>query len=256
MDNPTNDNYILGLWHLSLQGTEGENERGSELVTAPGVQNANMVDSKTLFHGEKLYLSQVWRDGSTCDLNGLPRTVEVQYFCSPDGSHNIASISEVLTCNYVLVVHVPSLCNVAAFRDIQTEDVNIIKCRLIVPDDPVERDTYLANAHASKKSHYHPAEIDPEFVFATPDQELEQMELHADSTTGKDTLEQQSSDTVNDQLLPLELDAEHLRDILKSMVEESRSGTHTASSATLSMTALSDAPDTKDTPAPSYHDDL
>ena len=52
----------------------------------------------------------VMKDGTLCDLNGLPRTTRVQYVCYPNGNHDIYSLKESSTCEYEVVVLSSLLC--------------------------------------------------------------------------------------------------------------------------------------------------
>lgn len=60
---------------------------------------------------EQRYLSQIWLDGTLCDINDEPRSVEVQYHCNPalSGSR-ISLVKETTTCNYVMIVETPLTC--------------------------------------------------------------------------------------------------------------------------------------------------
>ena len=52
----------------------------------------------------------VMKDGTLCDLNGMPRTTRVQYVCYPNGNHDIYSLKESSTCEYEVVVLSSLLC--------------------------------------------------------------------------------------------------------------------------------------------------
>jgi hypothetical protein len=75
-------------------------------------------------------LIQIWEGGSTCDLNGMSRNTKVEYICSPE--ERIASIREVSTCSYSLILHTPRLCS--EFSGARTAEVPKIRCT--TSDDP------------------------------------------------------------------------------------------------------------------------
>ncbi|WAQ83356.1 hypothetical protein PtA15_3A726 [Puccinia triticina] len=66
---------------------------------------------------QKRYLVQRWDGGTTCDMTGKPRSVEVQFHCSTLGSDHIALLRETSICEYLLVIHTPRLCSEPLFRD-------------------------------------------------------------------------------------------------------------------------------------------
>lgn len=89
---------------------------------------------------EQRYLSQVWSDGTRCDINNEHRSVEVQYHCEPGlASSRIALIKETTTCNYILIVETPLTCKEEQLRvgkDKGTESARMgeWRCRRVVED--------------------------------------------------------------------------------------------------------------------------
>lgn len=88
--------------------------------------------------GESRYLVQKMEGGTTCDLTGKPRRVEVQYHCNPHVDDRIGYIKEVTTCAYLMVVYTNRLCNDVAFMPMKENKANPITCRAIVPADELE----------------------------------------------------------------------------------------------------------------------
>ncbi|SPO30730.1 uncharacterized protein UTRI_05347 [Ustilago trichophora] len=82
------------------------------------------------------YLTQRWTNGTMCDMNHQPRTVEVQYRCSNRKPHEdrIVMIKETTICNYVLVIETPRLCADAAFGSEKEEAPLPIQCHRVVDD--------------------------------------------------------------------------------------------------------------------------
>ncbi|KAH3685450.1 hypothetical protein WICPIJ_003565 [Wickerhamomyces pijperi] len=79
------------------------------------------------------YLSKTFDNGTICDLTGLPRTVEVQYSCNPtEGNANLFSSKEYSTCNYIVKISVPELCQEKVFRSRRDPFVSEIKCQKVL----------------------------------------------------------------------------------------------------------------------------
>ncbi|CAG8804201.1 5077_t:CDS:2, partial [Racocetra persica] len=87
----------------------------------------------------KKYLVQRWGGGSTCDLTGKPRQVEIQFHCNPQSGDSIAVVKEMYTCNYLVIIHTPRLCNDSAFLSKTSSKVNHIECYQIVSDEKYKR---------------------------------------------------------------------------------------------------------------------
>nr|CAG8510713.1 4763_t:CDS:2 [Entrophospora candida] len=87
--------------------------------------------------GGKKFLVQRWSDGTTCDLTGNPRRVEIQFHCNPQ--NYISVVTEMYTCNYLVVIHTSYLCAHPAFHDTSFSKINPIECRPVVPDAYYQR---------------------------------------------------------------------------------------------------------------------
>ncbi|XP_032801766.2 protein OS-9 isoform X3 [Petromyzon marinus] len=62
-------------------------------------------------HRLKRYHSQLYRNGTQCDLNGRHREAEVRFVCEEGGSGDYLSrVDEPQSCMYVLTVHTVRLC--------------------------------------------------------------------------------------------------------------------------------------------------
>jgi len=73
------------------------------------------------------YFSHFFDEGTPCDLTGIPRTTEVRYFCANMESTIISGISEHSTCNYVLMVASPLLCQHSSYQT-NRELIEKIQC--------------------------------------------------------------------------------------------------------------------------------
>ncbi|CAG8650631.1 1175_t:CDS:2, partial [Dentiscutata erythropus] len=106
----------------------------------------------------KKYLVQRWGGGSTCDLTGKPRQVEIQFHCNPQPGDSIAVVKEMYTCHYLMIIHTPRLCQDAAFLSKSSFKVNQIECHRIVSDEKYER-----NLAKEPKSLDSPQEMEPRY---------------------------------------------------------------------------------------------
>ncbi|TWU75721.1 Protein OS-9 [Metarhizium rileyi] len=87
--------------------------------------------------GDQRYLVQRLEGGTTCDLTGKDRRVEVQYQCVPGiKGDKIGWIKEVVTCSYVMMINTPRLCSDVAFQPPVEKSANYISCKLITESDP------------------------------------------------------------------------------------------------------------------------
>lgn len=84
--------------------------------------------------GETRYLVQRLGGGTTCDLTGRERRIEIQFHCQPQSADRIGWIKEVSTCSYLMVIYTPRLCHDAAFLPPHESKANPITCREIVAD--------------------------------------------------------------------------------------------------------------------------
>lgn len=69
------------------------------------------------------FFELVMTDGTTCDLNGLPRTTRVHYVCYPTGKHEIYSLKEASTCEYEVVVLSSLLCSHPDYRPEESNEL-------------------------------------------------------------------------------------------------------------------------------------
>lgn len=134
VEDPTTPSYILG----QFTPPEPDNQRPPAPQNAlaeplPRPPGSTSLQAK----GSKRYLVQSLAGGSTCDLTGRARRVEIQFHCHPQSADRISWIKEVTTCTYVMVIYTPRLCNDVAFLPPRESDANNIACREVVPADGV-----------------------------------------------------------------------------------------------------------------------
>ncbi|KAH6640005.1 glucosidase II beta subunit-like protein-domain-containing protein [Truncatella angustata] len=104
------------------------NEAANKATTSPPTTELQVK-------GDQRYLVQRMDDGTVCDLTNRPRTIEIQYHCSPGSTQDrIGWIKEVTTCSYLMLVNTPRLCSDVAFQPPSPSRANVISCRTIVPE--------------------------------------------------------------------------------------------------------------------------
>ncbi|KAH8701060.1 glucosidase II beta subunit-like protein-domain-containing protein [Talaromyces proteolyticus] len=138
MEDPATHSFVLGRFHQDEDEEDGETDQTKQ----PKTEVAELQTK-----GESRYLVQRLGGGTTCDLTGAERKIEVQFHCHPQTTDRIGWIKELTTCSYLMVIHTPRLCHDVAFQLPQPEDVHAIECREIL--DPEE----IADFEAMKAHH-------------------------------------------------------------------------------------------------------
>jgi protein OS-9 len=124
-EDPSTPSYVLGRF-----GDKKADQRGS------GAKTSTTTELQT--KGETRYLVQKLGGGTTCDLTGKDRRVEVQFHCHPQSTDRIGWIKEVATCTYLMIVYTPRLCNDVAFLPPRQNKAHTIACREILKPDQVD----------------------------------------------------------------------------------------------------------------------
>ncbi|CAJ0932075.1 unnamed protein product [Ranitomeya imitator] len=90
-------------------------------------------------HRLKRYHSQMYVNGSKCDLNGQLRETEVRFLCEDGSGDYIARVDEPQSCTYVLTIHTTRICNHPFLRPPSTGSPQPIKCHpALSPEQYVE----------------------------------------------------------------------------------------------------------------------
>ncbi|KAM5181991.1 protein OS-9 isoform 1-T1 [Mantella aurantiaca] len=90
-------------------------------------------------HRLKRYHSQMYVNGSRCDLNGKSRETEVRFICEEGSGDYIARVDEPQSCTYVLTVHTTRTCNHPDLRPPSTGTPQSIRCQpALSPEQYVE----------------------------------------------------------------------------------------------------------------------
>ena len=142
---PTTKLFVLGKAHAAQQTREDEWGNAIEVRNNVPKDGSQQQQPKTELQvkGDTRYLVQRMEGGTTCDLTGKPRRIEVQFHCNPHGTDRIGYIKEMTTCSYQMVVYTPRLCSDVAFMPVKAAKANEIVCRAIVPEDDMEDRTEL-----------------------------------------------------------------------------------------------------------------
>ncbi|KAJ3162934.1 Protein OS-9 [Geranomyces variabilis] len=135
------------------------------------------------------YVSQKWEGGTACEVNGVvngERSVEIQYFCNPQATHDIISqIRETATCKYLVTVHTSRLCNDPFFipHSLHGEvDVRSIHCHpiLLASTSPPSSSSSSSSSRPAVQSGVDiNEELEQKMVTAARDHNLENVALSA-----------------------------------------------------------------------------
>ncbi|KAF3020669.1 hypothetical protein G7054_g5065 [Neopestalotiopsis clavispora] len=137
---PNSQEYVLGRVQdpSSTTNRRGRNTKTTTPVAAnkdAAKPTASPPNTELQVKGDQRYLVQRMEDGTLCDLTNRPRTIEIQYHCSPGSTQDrIGWIKEITTCSYLMLVNTPRLCSDVAFRPPPPSRANTISCRTIVPE--------------------------------------------------------------------------------------------------------------------------
>ena len=118
-EDPNTPSYVLGKFE----------RRKKEVL------NTDLAELQT--KAETSYLVQKLEGGTTCDLTGAARKIEVQFHCNPQLTDRIGWIKETATCAYIMVVYTPRLCNDVAFLPPKETRAHPITCQEILTDDEI-----------------------------------------------------------------------------------------------------------------------
>lgn len=148
VEDPTTPSYVLGRFgdrrvnaHRSgMGGAIGGGSGGAaEKEAGLGMEDRSGETTQVQAKGtsSSRFLSQKLSGGTTCDLTGAPRRVEIQFHCHPQSTDRIGWIREVSTCSYLMMVYTPRLCNDVAFSPPREDKAEQIVCREVVGEDEV-----------------------------------------------------------------------------------------------------------------------
>ena len=142
--------YVLGKYQGErTYRTQSERQQ----IRGPTDDTAMSLDiSQLQTKGDMRYLVQKLSGGTTCDLTGKDRKIEVQFHCHPQSTDRIGWIKEVATCSYLMVIYTPRLCNDVAFLPQKETKAHQIICQEIVPQDDIDDWLIKKSAEADRKA--------------------------------------------------------------------------------------------------------
>jgi protein OS-9 len=146
---PSAKEFILGKVKAKKSK---QDEWGNQIDVRKGKEVHEPPKTELQVKGDTKYLVQKMEGGTTCDLTGKPRRIEVQFHCNPHVTDRIGYIKEVTTCSYLMVVYTPRLCNDIAFMPQKEEKAHPITCRGIVPEDEKSYHAELKTLEAELES--------------------------------------------------------------------------------------------------------
>ncbi|CAG8466517.1 7188_t:CDS:2 [Acaulospora morrowiae] len=192
------------------------------MATLPGktARNKHSLGTDLQAGRGKKYLVQRWGDGTTCDLTGEPRKVEIQFHCNPQSRDGIALVKEMYTCYYLIVIHTPRLCNDPAFHSKTSFNVNPIECW------PIEQ--YERSLESQPKSLESDSQEENSSVNSDEARDEESKEETEDLTDKDGHLDQLLRDqTKSEKLISIvNMYVAEMKDLDESMDEEKQSGDH------------------------------
>lgn len=95
----------------------------------------NETDQDKFKHVKQRYHSQMYTNGTKCDLTGQPRTAEVRVFCEEDAGDYIYRVDEPGTCNYVITVHTSRLCSHPLLKPLPSNKAHAIPCNPLLNEE-------------------------------------------------------------------------------------------------------------------------
>jgi len=146
---PESHEYVLGTTNVreyggrrqqKQQAAAGQDNAPAAETEADGTTAVSQPTQSDLqIKGDQRYLVQRLEHGTICDLTGRPRTIDVQYHCTPGATTDrIGWIKEITTCTYLMVVQTQRLCADVAFLPPKETRAHPISCRQIVRSDEEE----------------------------------------------------------------------------------------------------------------------
>ncbi|KAK1751078.1 glucosidase II beta subunit-like protein-domain-containing protein [Echria macrotheca] len=130
---PKSHEYVLGTMQPTTRGRKPQTDVANKGAGEAGAKGVAPPNAELQVKGDQRYLVQRLDGGTICDLTGRPRTIEIQYHCSPGTKNDrIGWIKEVTTCTYLMVVQTDRLCADVAFLPPKETHAHPISCRPII----------------------------------------------------------------------------------------------------------------------------
>ena len=146
VEDPNIPSFVLGKYK-NTRKSHTDSQKSSETELSTQLQTS----------GGTNYLTQKVGDGTTCDLTGRERRIEVQFHCNPGAVDRVAMIKETASCVYMMIVETPRLCNDMAFLPPRIDKPNPISCQeILAPQD--EQEWKASKAAAALESIFDPSQ--------------------------------------------------------------------------------------------------
>ena len=136
VEDPATPSYVLGRFD-DFKHKEGRIDKQRGIEGGAEKTKGALEVAEMQIKGDMRYLVQRLDGGTTCDLTGKSRKIEVQFHCHPQTADRIGWIKEVTTCTYLMVIYTPRLCNDVAFLPPRENKAHPIVCREIVPENKI-----------------------------------------------------------------------------------------------------------------------
>ena len=136
LEDETVPSFVLGYFKQKAapnKQVEGRSKAKKNMEQDP---NTDLALGET--NGDSRYLVQNLYGGTTCDITGRPRKIEVQFHCHPQSADRIGWIKETSTCSYKMIIYTPRLCNDVAFLSPKGAKPQQIVCREIVSPEGID----------------------------------------------------------------------------------------------------------------------
>lgn len=125
--------YTLGKFESLVKEKNGE-EMSIELLRRE--MGKNLKDIKIESSGSTHYLVYHLGQGTMCQLAGSERTIDVQFYCSPESkTDKIAWVKELRSCHYQVVIYTPRLCEIPLFVPQPQSGSHTVNCKVILEDE-------------------------------------------------------------------------------------------------------------------------
>ncbi|GFS54566.1 protein OS-9 [Trichonephila clavipes] len=89
---------------------------------------SNDTDQEKFKHVKQRYHSQLYVNGTKCDLTAQPRTAEVRLYCEEDAGDYIYRVDEPGTCSYIITIHTSRLCSHPQLKPLPSKKAYLIPC--------------------------------------------------------------------------------------------------------------------------------
>ncbi|KAI4175061.1 MAG: hypothetical protein LQ346_008133 [Caloplaca aetnensis] len=135
VEDPSTPSYVLGRFERKPQARSKKSTPRIDAPkenTPPSLHHEKSSTTQLRAKGDIRYLVQTLSGGTTCDLTGRDRKIEVQFHCHPQSADRIGWIKEVSTCSYLMVIYTPRLCNDVAFLPPRENKAAPIKCEEVL----------------------------------------------------------------------------------------------------------------------------